>query len=134
MKKKDRLFKMAGIFLLPFFFLISCHRNLKPDFSILQAKVQLYNKFLIWQKFDDAEKMMDTGLIPAFEKTIQNKRYTSIKIIKIKPVGEGKEAEVIVKREYYYMYDNRVRKELIKQKWKYRGKRENWVLVGEERL
>ena len=118
-----------------FIFLHSCTPNIKPDINLLSAQVGLFNKFLIWQKYSDAERMVDIPLIKKIEDESKLKRFTEIKIIKIQPdPSSSDKATVILRREFYLLNDNRVKSELVKQVWKYQGKKKGWILISEEKL
>ena len=121
---------MGGV--APLFFIISCRQNVKPDPRILSARIELYNRFLIWQKYDDAEKMVDENFLPVIEKFSSNRRFVNIKVIKVNLLPNGKKAEVILRREYYFTDNNVVKKELVRQTWEF--KNGNWFLTGEKRF
>ncbi len=105
---------------------------MKPDPRILSARIELYNRFLIWQKYDDAEKMVDENFLPVIEKFSSNRRFVNIKVIKVNLLPNGKKAEVILRREYYFTDNNVVKKELVRQTWEF--KNGNWFLTGEKRF
>ncbi len=128
--------------LVPLFFLSilimfssGCRREIKPDMNLLSSQIALFNRFLIWQKYADAEKMVTESLISRIEADSRLKRYTEIKIIRMKPLNNNPfRVRVILRREYYMLNDNTVRKEIVEQLWKFDKEANQWILVSEKKL
>ena len=103
--------------------------------NILSSQVELFNRFLIWQKYADAEKMVAENLISSIEESSKLKRYTDIRIIKMKPDPRDPEkVRVLLRREYYLLNDNTVRREIVEQIWKFNPSRKEWILISEKPL
>ena len=92
----------------------------------------MYNKFLQWQKFFDAEEMVNEKEKESFEDKWKNIRYTDIVINKVTPEKDNKKISVIITRKYYTQSNPVLHSERVKQIWKYKG--EKWVLESEEVL
>ncbi len=124
----------APLFLFIILLLATCTTRVKPDPSVLNAQVHLYSRFMIWQKYADAEKMVAPQFINRIEEDAKNKRYTDIKIIKIEPLTKDKRKfKVLVRREYYLLNNNTVKTEIVKQIWQFKGNN-GWILMSEEKV
>ncbi len=126
-----------GIFPLFIFVLLflstSCRQEIKPDMNLLSSQVRLFNRFLIWQKYADAEKMVSDKLISKIEDDSKLKRYTEINIIKIKPITPNK-VKILLRREYYFLNNNTVKREIVEQLWEFKPDQKQWILISERPL
>ena len=108
--------------------LFSCATH-KPELKKFNYQLELYNKFLIWQKFYNAEEMINKEKRENYDKKWENIRYTDIIVNDIKPGNENKEVTVILTRKFYSTVNPVLHSERVKQVWKYNN--DKWFLEKE---
>jgi len=89
----------------------------------------MYNKFLVWQKFYDAEEMVVEKSRENLNKEWKTLRYTDIVVNKIKADDENKEITVIITRKFYSKFNPVLHSERVQQLWKFNDK--TWLLETE---
>lgn len=129
--KKRRSIYSSFLFSVILFSLFSCTTQ-KPQLKKFNYQLQLYNKYLVWQKFYDAEDMVTKELQKKYKKKWKDLRYTDIVVNKIEPDNDNKNIKVIITRKFYEVTNPVVHSEEVEQVWQYDNS--TWKLIKEKIL